>query len=198
MNKIIAALLLTLAMSHANANSVINSFSFNDSDYFLLENVTYDEAVIEALNMGGTLAIITSQAENDAIFNALKLGALNAWHQAFIGINDIDNEGTYLWADGTDVFAGGYTNFWDNEPNNHTSTLKPNGEDAGSLYLSVVNGHEIRLGRWNDHRTNLSMYAVVEINNSANITANDVSSPLLSFAGLALMFFAGYRMRKTA
>ena len=54
------------------------------------------EAKTVCENLGGSLLMIRSAAENTAAVNAMTAvsGASNGW----IGLNDLDNEGTYVWA----------------------------------------------------------------------------------------------------
>ena len=47
---------------------------------------------------GGNLATIRNQAEQDAAFAAVPSGA-----RAYIGLNDRDTEGSFVWADGSAV-----------------------------------------------------------------------------------------------
>ncbi|MEI7605059.1 MAG: lectin-like protein, partial [Chloroflexota bacterium] len=120
-------------------------------------NVGWLEARTNALThtlngLNGYLASVTSQAESD--FVASRVGDVEAW----LGGNDIDTEGTWVWADAPETdpfFISGpcvtglqgmcnlsgvdHFNFWSaGEPNNTGSN-----EDA----LQVLSGGS---GRWND------------------------------------------------
>ena len=60
------------------------------------------------------------------------MGSLVTGGSCWIGINDIDNEGTFIWADGTEVT---YTGWPIGEPNNSGN------EDCTHMYTT---------GYWND------------------------------------------------
>ena len=73
--------------------------------------VTWDEARQQCECSGGfSLATVTSAQEND--FIQTLLGAGDAW----IGLNDIATQASYVWADGTSL--GSYSN-WDTDRGNH-------------------------------------------------------------------------------
>ncbi len=75
---------------------------FNGSAYFLSSDVAQPvDAQIAAEALGGNLATIDSQAENDFIFP--NLGEL-----VYIGLNDYQTEGTLEWSSGEPV---NFTNF---------------------------------------------------------------------------------------
>ena len=66
---------------------------------------------------------VTSLEEDTLIFS------LTPGYDCWIGINDIDNEGTFIWADGTEVT---YTGWNSGEPNNIGN------EDWGGLQLFLL------------------------------------------------------------
>jgi len=70
----------------------------------------YYDAIAGCIALGGKLATIESQAEQDAVF------ALTGADGAYIGLQDFLDEGQFSWVDGT---ALGYTNWRPNgQPNN--------------------------------------------------------------------------------
>ena len=75
------------------------------------------------------MATVTS-LEEDTLLTGL-LTMTNCW----IGLNDIDNEGTYMWVDGT---ALSYTQWSPGEPSNGDGIIN---EDCTSVYSN---------GYWND------------------------------------------------
>jgi VCBS repeat-containing protein len=88
---------------------------------------SWTDARAQASAMGGHLANITSQAENDFIQNTVK-PHVAAW----IGASDAAQEGTWTWADGPEAgqtfwLGDGngtvvtYANWWGTEPNGGTS-----------------------------------------------------------------------------
>ena len=70
--------------------------------------MTWQQAEDFAQSLGGNLVTITDQAEQD--FLQQTFGSSNLW----IGLNDIDNEGTHVWSSGEAVT---YTNWGSGEPN---------------------------------------------------------------------------------
>ena len=77
---------------------------FNNSKYFISEGTaTWQTAQSNAQVNGGHLATITSQAENDFIFN-------NINEIVFIGLNDAQSEGNFEWDNGE---AFSFTKFAD-------------------------------------------------------------------------------------
>lgn len=95
--------------------------------------MSWPDAEIVAEEAGGTLATISSADEQAWVQAAL--GSYSSWRY-WIGLNDIANEGQFVWVNGEPV---GYTNWIPGQPNNGGGV-----EDAG----------EIQPGsswRWNDH-----------------------------------------------
>ena len=72
-------------------------------------SANYLQAVLGCVSLGASLASVSSQAEQDAVF-ALT-GAAGAW----IGLTDFLNEGTFSWVDEAPVT---FTNWRVNQPNN--------------------------------------------------------------------------------
>ena len=91
-----------------------------------------------AQSFGGDLVSVNDQAEQD--FVARTFGVLNPW----LGLNDIDNEGTHVWANGDPVT---YTNWSPGEPNT------PSWDGA---YLSSS-------GRWFDYPVTSSWGVLAEV-----------------------------------
>jgi len=92
---------------------------FEDSHYFLSEGIAkWPDAQTNANTVGGYLASISSEEENDFIYNNISNNIV------FIGLSDAVNEGTYQWDSGEPVtynnFSGvnfsssdyGKINFW--------------------------------------------------------------------------------------
>jgi len=89
-------------------------------------SANYLQAILGCVASGATLATVSSQTEQDAVF-ALT-GATGAW----IGLTDFLNEGTFSWVDGSAVT---YTN-WRQQPlqpnngnnNQHCTQVRPDGD----------------------------------------------------------------------
>lgn len=87
-------------------------------------SANYLQAVLGCVSLGASLASVSSQAEQDAVF-ALT-GAAGAW----IGLTDFLNEGTFSWVDEAPVT---FTNWRVNQPNNgnnnqHCTQIRPDGD----------------------------------------------------------------------
>jgi hypothetical protein len=84
-------------------------------------DITWFEAKTAAEALGGYLATITSQAEEDflqstdAFAGAVKGEGIRAW----IGLSDIESEGNFKWVTGPESGQSlGYADWMGNEPNN--------------------------------------------------------------------------------
>jgi len=84
---------------------------------FVPQTLSQSDASAACNVLGSHLAVITSAAENVAITNYLQSTGYTTWG-IYIGNDDVDVEGTYVWNTGEDfVFQG-----WDtNEPGGFTS-----------------------------------------------------------------------------
>ncbi len=96
---------------------------------------SWDDAMLYCSNMGGYLATISSQEENDFLFKYMKSCG---YDNAYFGFTDKDNEGVWEWVSGEDT---AYTNWHEAEPNNENG----NGdEDYAMFYWKFSDG------TWND------------------------------------------------
>lgn len=166
------------------SNVNIYTFFYDDTEYQIVkENQSWANASACAVEFGGYLAQIDSQAEQDAIFDNLMNyagivigntvapdggGASYVW----IGGNDIANEGIWIWDgdnDGNgDQFwqgtasgnpVGGLFNNWGNEPDNW------NNQDGLGLALTewpLGSGTLGVAGQWNDVDDSNTLYYVIE------------------------------------
>lgn len=102
--------------------------------YYLFDlGGTWEEAESYCRSLGGHLATITSQEENDALYQyicSLEVGS------AYIGLTDNVQEGLWLWVTGEEL---DYTNWHTGEPNNDYS-----GENYAMFYDRYTDG------TWND------------------------------------------------
>ena len=77
-----------------------------------LTKVNFAEAVTACQAMGAELATINNAAEKDQVFNLTK-------STTWIGLNDIEVEGSFVWQDGS---LPSYTNWKEGEPNGKRGT----------------------------------------------------------------------------
>ena len=92
--------------------------------------------------MGHTMVQIDSAGENAWVFQRARREWVQNW---WLGINDRDTEGTYLWADGS---AAPWVNWGGNEPNDWGT-----GEDCGHFRSD---------GKWNDIACHYAMGIICE------------------------------------
>lgn len=117
--------------------------------YFFDLYLTWDEAEAYCESLGGHLVTITSQEEQEAVFNYL-VSAVGDESNVLIGLSDADNEGDWsTWVTGEPVT---YTNWGRGEPDNWGGvqhyglmTLGYVGSDYASFSLSP--------GQWDDNYT---------------------------------------------
>ena len=78
--------------------------------YYLGPNQNWFDARTLAQDLGGDLVTINDQAEQDWLYE--QFGSSHYW----IGLNDLDVEGSFVWVSGEPV---GYTNWCPGEPNDY-------------------------------------------------------------------------------
>ena len=89
------------------------SFSDNYVSVTYSNGISYEDAELYCISQFGRhLASIHSDDDNNEI------STLVSTTKSWIGFNDIENDGTYVWEDGTDF---NYTNWRNNDPNGGTS-----------------------------------------------------------------------------
>jgi len=109
----------------------------NGHRYYLLSMDTWDASQEAAVKLGGSLVTIDDDAEQVWVFDTFsRHGGVgrNLW----IGLNDVAQEGVYVWADGS---KSQYRNWAVFEPNN-----------VGSIehYVHMIYPENDRAGKWND------------------------------------------------
>jgi len=110
--------------------------SYNGHDYYLLDTSNWTDAQAKAVSMGGHLATIGSQAEQNWVFQTFN--AYDSVNRLYwIGLNDRAVEGQYVWASDEQP---AYTYWAPGEPNNAGN------EDVVAMYYL---GHSAS-GGWND------------------------------------------------
>ncbi|HBF22248.1 MAG TPA: hypothetical protein DDW23_00410 [Planctomycetes bacterium] len=106
----------------------------NGHTYHLLESTTWTEAEAGAIALGGHLATVRSQAENDWIWsNFSNWGGQD--RDLWIGLNDVATEGTFVWSSGeTSSFR-----YW--------ATGQPDNNGGNEDYVHIG---ELNTDAWND------------------------------------------------
>jgi Lectin C-type domain len=102
------------------------------------------QAETESVNLGGTLATITSQAESNFIINAFLAASPPDARPRWIGLTDVAVEGQFAWVTGEPLT---FTNWYPGEPNNSSP-------DGGEDYVTINWHRSLGLtptpGAWND------------------------------------------------
>jgi hypothetical protein len=142
----------------------------NGHTYLLLAAATWKESEAEAVALGGHLATIRNQAEQNWVFKTF--GKYDDQQRLlWIGLSDIEKKFHFSWSSGESV---SFTCWADEEPNN---ALK--GEDFVAVYYP---GHD-QQGKWNDwHERDvdpmgLPICGVVEIIPPEGTTSNNATEP---------------------
>src|ERR1051326_6588446 len=201
MNKLLLLLPFSLVPFFSTAqcaNSAnIYAFTFNGKNYEVVKELkTWSQAAACAVQRGGHLVHIDSLNEQNAVYNAITVGAgvpsnyvsVNDGGGAayvWIGATDKNAEGTWLW-DGDGDNVG--TNFWNGQgaagANNGAvvgnAFVNWGGAGQGTFnepdnYNNVQDGGAIALsswpygvpGEWNDINPNNALYYVIEYENNA-------------------------------
>lgn len=111
-----------------------DAVEFNNHSYKLYElNMTWEDAQEYFKDNGGHLATITSQEENDFLFNYIISQSCDS---AYFGATDKENEGNWIWITGEEFI---YSNWHNNEPNNERGD-----ENYAMFYYKYPDG------TWND------------------------------------------------
>ena len=158
----------------------IYSFDFEGLTYEVVkENQTWVNAAACAVERGGFLAEINSQAEQDAVFNGVLSAGISVENTIapdgggasylWLGGNDLVEESKWMWdginsGEGAHFFQGKYPNGqpvddafvnWGNEPDNWGN------QDA--LGLAITNWPLGVSGQWNDVAADNQLYYVIEL-----------------------------------
>ena len=132
---------------------------------------SWEEAKEQCENMGGYLAVITSQEENDALFAFTRYCG---YDNVYIGYSDSEEEGNWQWVNGEE---SSFTNWNDGEPNAFTenedyAVFADTGAWCDGEYTPrIENGLVAFICEWDN-----------SITGTANLTANDVQEILTARA----------------
>ncbi len=131
---------------------------FYNNHYYQLTTsaMTWSQAEAEAVAFDGHLVTINDEQENTW------LGSTFCSTYRWIGLNDIQQEGNFVWVDGSPVT---YTNWSDGEPN------VLGDEDGGEIYTPSL------AAKWNDINVLKSQYGIIEY--AINGSIQDIIAPIL-------------------
>jgi hypothetical protein len=144
------------AKAQTASPEILSTATYNGHTYYLLSSDNWTNSESYAQSLGGHLATINDEAESAFVFNTFtEKGKIN--RGLWIGLNDVDSEGSFVWASGEAV---AFTKFAVGEPNNGGS-----GED----YVHMFYPSDSRAPFWNDAPDvavpfeGIPMYGVVEV-----------------------------------
>lgn len=104
------------------------------------------------------MAKIGSEEENNFILNTfLQISDGEVNREAWIGLTDKEEEGSFQWADGT---SPGYTNWAEEQPNDEDGE-----QDCAEIANGVFwPGGEPQIGVWNDFQCSMELMYICEKN----------------------------------
>ena len=131
---LLISLFITFTWQTAFADSPLVQYSGNGHSYQRIDTPsTWSNARTYCESLGGYLATLTSQQENDFVYQNLALQQVDIW----LGGTDEISEGNWQWVTGE---PWSYTNWFPGNPDNNAS--------AGQDYLAFTSFDT--LGRWDD------------------------------------------------
>jgi len=167
-----AWLLLVATISSASPLSHLIVNPNNHHSYLLLDKASWKDSEAQAVALGGHLATIRNQAEEDWIFHTFG-GYGGEQHLLWIGLSDTAKKFHFSWSSGE---SASFTDWAPWEPNN----AGPHGED----YVAIYYPNHSQRNQWNDwnNRTEdpigLPMNGVVEIIPAAPIPPTVSTTPI--------------------
>lgn len=168
----------------ASAQTVVTTAAHNGHTYSLLTTSNWTDAEATAVSLGGHLATVEDQGENDWLFDTFgSYGGVN--RNLWIGLNDAALEGTFVWSSGS---TSDFRNWNPGQPDNYPNS--PAGEDYVELFAPVTG---YTPGRWNDAPDDANPYFSGPIYGVAEVEAVPEPAP---FAALALGALALVRRRR--
>lgn len=153
MNTTLKAILATVTLVTAGFNTqaavttIGSPLYYGGHNYYLVGQGSWDASETFAQSLGGHLVTINDAAENAWLTASFLVPnpTMNPW----MGLNDADGNGSWLWASGEPV---SYSNWAPGEPNFAF-------ERHGNLY--EVNSSWV--GQWNNAPGDTALYGIVEV-----------------------------------
>ena len=129
------------------------AFAYNGKYYALTSAYgDWHAAEAKANSLGGHLVAVNNEAENNFLVQHFATGP-NALKLLWIGLNDFETEGTFVWSNGDPVT---YTNFYPGEPNDYLGIEDGVQMNLGVFYNGDPNG-------WNDYFNNGLLLGIMEL-----------------------------------
>ena len=126
--------------------------------------------------MGGNLATINNQAENDWVWNTFSGGSARS---LWIGFTDEAEEGNFVWTSGEQVT---YTNWEPAAPGNSGGV-----EHYTEMRWGVSHDPNVGPGSWNDMPGNIDYWDSRPIQGVVEIVPEPATLSLLGIGGLAVI-----------
>ncbi|KFU84338.1 Macrophage mannose receptor 1, partial [Chaetura pelagica] len=144
---------------HLFDNKCFKVFGLNEND-----TLTWHAARNSCIKFGGNLATIPRKEVQASLMSVLKNAATDAW----IGLNDINQEHKYLWTDGSPVY---YTN-WAKESRSYYSKV-----DCVFMKKNPIE----QAGKWKDEECKESKSYICQKNSDPNLQNTQPVIPLFGF-----------------
>ncbi|XP_039915265.1 macrophage mannose receptor 1-like [Hirundo rustica] len=140
-------------------NKCFKVFGFNEND-----TLTWHAARNNCIDFGGNLATISKKEEQAFLMSLLKNAATDAW----VGLNDINQEHTYLWTDGSPV---DYTN-WAKGSRSYYSM-----DDCVFLMKNPIE----QAGKWKDEGCKASKSYICQKSSDPKLLHSQPTVPVFGF-----------------
>lgn len=158
----------------------------NGHTYYLLTEDTWQSSEAQAVALGGHLATINDQAEQDWVFSSF--GSFSGVSRSlWIGLTDQASEGNFTWISGEPVL---YT---------HWIAFQPDNAFGNENYVHMINsanefGHPG--GLWNDLASPNTIFATFNpLNGVVEVVPEPASATLTLVGLLGLLGFRGQAKR---
>src|SRR5881397_4432824 len=198
--RLVASMLVALGVfaTQTASAAVLDRLNYNGHTYYLISQNTHDGAAAEALSLGGYLATINDQGEQDFLWNSWK-NSLGAGEGLWIGLERSGHHGQniFVWMNGEPVnFTYWAANSYGPEPNDGWGRYEEDYVNMDSRFTPP--------GGWNDVPNQgadwLGDRGIVESNDpgSSEVSTPEVSTLVLLGSGLAGLVLRRRRRARAA